>query len=227
MPLNTRHNFTLIRNGLDTRAVSEALQRRSRDELRCRFGVKPNEVAVLLMGRVCERKRQLDLIHAVAKLPEVAINRCRIFIVGDRPSQYSAALWREWAGLPAGRRERVEIVEETDQPFDYFAVADVAVCSSKFESYPRVTLEAMACGLPIVTVPVWGIREQTRENVNALYYEVGNIHALSAALSRIVTDDTHRSRLAENSQAVLDSLPGYNEMIRSYGCIIHEARLTR
>lgn len=226
-PLESRSNYRLIRNGMNARAVDAFLEHQPRAGLRTRFGISPDEIAVLLMGTVCDRKRQLDLVRAVAQMPDLAIRRSRFFIVGDRPSEYSTMLRTEWEALPPARRDRVVIVPETEQPFDYFAAADVAVCASQFESYPRVILEAMAFGLPIVTTPVWGIREQTQENVNALYYEVGDVPGLAAALSRIAVEDGLRLRLAGNARAVFDSLPGYDDMLRSYAQIIEEARLTR
>ena len=54
------------------------------------------------------------------------------------------------------------ILPETAEPGRFYQAADVFVCTSRVESFPRVTLEAMAHGLPIVTTPVFGIREQVR-----------------------------------------------------------------
>jgi glycosyltransferase involved in cell wall biosynthesis len=226
-PLESRHNYTLIRNGLDRSRIDAFLTQSSREELRRRHGIGDAEIVVLLMGTVTERKRQLDLVRAVGAIPEDVVRKARFFIVGDRPSGYSDTVRQEWMQLPEAKRERVMVVPETYQPFEYFGFADVSVCSSEFESYPRVILEAMAFGLPIITTPVWGIREQTQENINALYYHPGDIPNLSVALTRIITEGNLRSRLADNAHAVLDSLPNFDDMLRSYGQIISEARLTR
>ena len=91
------------------------------------------------------------------------------------------------------------LVPETADVARYFLAADVFVCTSRVESYPRVILEAMAWGLPIVTTPVFGIREQVREDVNGIFYEPGDVEALAGAIARLVTDNELRARLADNA----------------------------
>ena len=105
--------------------------------------------------------------------------------------------------------------------------ADIAVCSSRIESYPRVTLEAMAFGLPVVTTPVYGIAEQVRNEVNGLFYQPGDVAGLAGSLTRLATDDALRARLASNAPLVLASLPGLEDMLDRYGRLFREARLSR
>jgi glycosyltransferase involved in cell wall biosynthesis len=91
------------------------------------------------------------------------------------------------------------------------------------ESYPRVILEAMAHALPIVTTPVFGIREQVREGVNGLFYQPGDIAALAVALERLVVDGELRARLASNAVPALDALTDFDEMVERYARIFVEA----
>ena len=100
------------------------------------------------------------------------------------------------------------------------------VCSSRTESFPRVILEAMAACLPIVTTPVFGIREQVRENVNALFYSPGDTRALADAIRRLRDDPDLRSRMARNSPIVLGALDDYETMAATYGRIFLEAWLS-
>jgi glycosyltransferase involved in cell wall biosynthesis len=162
----------------------------------------------------------------VATMSETAVQRARFLIIGDRPGDYSDRLRRAFENLPQARRERVAIVPETEA-LEYFAAADVAVCTSRTESYPLVVLEAMAFGLPLVTTPVWGVREQVREDVNALWYPPGDIPVLASKLARIIENDDLRSSLARNAKPVLESLPSYEEMLSRYAAIFRESQLTR
>src|SRR5260370_23066642 len=138
-------------------------RRVARQELK----ILPTELAVLLVGTVCERKGQVDLVEAFARLSDRDAGIIKIFIVGDRPGEYSALLRNTMNQLPRSRRSRVRIIAETSETGLYFSAADVFVCSSRIESFPRVILEAMAAGLPTITTPVFGIVEQVKENVSA------------------------------------------------------------
>jgi GT2 family glycosyltransferase/glycosyltransferase involved in cell wall biosynthesis len=221
--LDTRHNFTVVHNGLDRRRIASAAAGIDRDRTRRDLGAAPDDVVVLLLGTVCERKGQLDLARALAVLPDAVARRVRTFFVGDRPSAYSRSLAAALDALPAERRARVEVVPETEDVARHFIAADVFACTSRVESYPRVILEAMAYGLPIVTTPVFGIREQVREGVNGLFYEPGDVAALAVALERLAVDAQLRSRLASNAVPALDALTDFDEMVEHYARIFVEA----
>ena len=224
--LNTRHNFAVIRNGLDRTRIEQARMEWSRTEARASIGASDCEIVLLLLGTVCARKGQQDLVNALATMSPELQGKMRCYIVGDRPGDYSVELHGLVKHLPASLRNRIHIVPETRQTTQYYRAADLFVCTSKLESYPRVVLEAMAYGLPIVTTPVFGIREQVREGVNALFYEPGDSRALSAQLQGLIQDEPLRSRMAAKSASVLALGTDFEEMVEAYGEIFAEAWLT-
>jgi GT2 family glycosyltransferase len=226
-PLNSTHNFTTIHNGLDLERLRSRAGGCERMRDRIELGIAEWELSVVLLGTVCERKGQLDLVRALEHLPLELCSRLRFFIVGDRPgSSYSKQLHAEAAALPAVIAERLIIVPETGEPYRYLRASDIAVCCSRIESYPRVTLEAMAFGLPVVTTPVFGIFEQVRNEVNGLFYNPGDVSKLGENLARLAVDSEMRMRLASNSPFMLAGLPGLEEMLSSYGRLFQEARLS-
>jgi O-antigen biosynthesis protein len=222
-----RFNFAVIHNGLNLSRLEANLAAVDREDARRGLGIAPGEVAVVLIGTVCERKGQLDLVRAFADMSADGADRLRAVVVGDRPGPYSDAIHDEIGRLPLHLRERLVVVSETDNVAFYYQAADIALCTSRIESYPRVVLEAMACGLPVVTTPTFGIREQVRENVNALFYEAGDNSALASALDRLIKDGELREALAVNSRQILETLTSYPEMLDRYGKIFREARFSR
>jgi glycosyltransferase involved in cell wall biosynthesis len=175
---------------------------------------------------VCERKGQIDLVEAVKRMGGRFTNRLRCFIVGDRPNEYSEKLKSALHSLPISKQSRVEIVPETPDAALYYSAADVFVCTSRVESFPRVILEAMAAGLPIITTPVYGIREQVQENVNALFFQPGDADALADKMTRLIADPSLRQNLARNSRLVLDMLTDFEAMTKAYGKVFREAWLS-
>ena len=222
-PLNGRHNFSVVHDGLALDNWERAVGPWSRSSARQELDMSSSDVAVLLLGTVCERKGQHDLVNALELLPTESRNTIRCYIVGDRPSAYSKQLARLVAELPGHLPERVRVVPETDAVGLYYQAADVFVCTSRVESYPRVTLEAMACGLPIVSTPVFGLSEQLREGYNAMFYPCGDVDALAAALDRMVVDPDLRRRMGNQSRVVLAGLKSFDEMVDDYATFFQEA----
>jgi GT2 family glycosyltransferase/glycosyltransferase involved in cell wall biosynthesis len=220
LPLNSHYNFTVIHNGLDLSKLENSdnfeLARKS-------LGVAAEDVVILLLGTVCERKGQQDLVKALSLLPEKWHNKIRCFIVGDRPSIYSSKLADMVGELPEELRRRVTVVPETGKPGKYYKAADIFVCTSRIESFPRVILEAMACDLPIITSPVFGIKEQVRPGINGLFYTPDRPDELVAALISLLEDKLLRQQLAGNAKYVLDSLNTFEEMTQAYADIFCEA----
>src|SRR5262249_45615020 len=162
------------------------------------------------LGTVCERKGQLDLVEAVGRLENEWMAQVQCFIVGDRPGTYSKRLHAARQALCATRRSRVNIVSETAEAALYYSAADLYVCSSRVGSFPRVILDAMACRLPIITTPVFGIVEQVRPNINGLFYQPGDVGALASAIRRLIKDRDFRRRLTDKSIAALETINDYD-----------------
>jgi glycosyltransferase involved in cell wall biosynthesis len=141
----------------------------------------------------------------------------KCIIVGARDTlPYSQELRRKAKELPSDRRDRFQIIDETGETAAYWLAADVFCCTSRVASYPLVMLEAMACSLPIITTPVFGIAEQIRPGVDALTYLPGDVSALIRHLDRLTKDGLLRLALAESSPWVLRMLPTFDEMVEKY-----------
>jgi len=215
--LDANHAFELIRYGLDVDRFARKLDECSRDEARARLGLAPDEVCVLLLGTVCERKGQRDLLRAFEQLdPRVAAS-ARCVVVGARDSlRYGRELRRFARQLGSDRRDRFQIIDETGDTTPYWQAADIFCCTSRVESYPYVILEAMGRGLPIITTPAYGISEQVRPDVNALTYSPGDIGSLCRHLETLIRDGARRRSMAAASSVVLRALPSHDDKLRRY-----------
>src|SRR5262245_22368712 len=222
-----RNNFTVIHNGLDMRRFAAGQTRRARSESRIQLGLGDDEVMVLLLGTMCERKGQRDLAAALARLDPGVTERARFFIVGDEPGRYSENLRRDVANLPHPAAERVEIVPTTSDVGTYYLAADIFVLTSRVESFPRVTLEAMAHALPIITTPAFGVIEQVVEGRNALFYPAGDAIKLAAALATVIEDSALRILMGKASKSRLAEITTFEEMVGGYAELIKEAYLSR
>jgi glycosyltransferase involved in cell wall biosynthesis len=215
--LNSRNNFMTIHNGLDPARAQAGREKFPRRHSRDRLGLDEQDLMVLLLGTVCERKGQIDLVDAARRLAEMpAANRLKLFIVGDREGAYSTRMHNAVDLLPPHQRARMTIVAETRDAALYLSAADIFVCTSRVESYPRVILEAMFYGHAIVTTAVFGIAEQLSDRISALFYTTGDANKLAGCLERIATDDALRTRLSDNAGLRLARLTSFDEMLQQY-----------
>jgi len=221
--LNSHHNFMVIHNGLNLGRLEKQARRWPRTAAREKLQAKEEEIILLLLGTVCPRKGQEDLIRAIARLDRKLHPLVQCFIVGDRAGSYSNELHALARSLPESLQRRVHIVPEVEDTALYYRAADIFVCTSRIESFPRVVLEAMAYELPVVTTPVYGIREQVRPGINGLFYDPGNDKQLAATIAGLIRDPAHRRQLAANSRHVLATLNTFKEMVAQYGQTFREA----
>lgn len=225
--LNVKNNFMTINNGLEPLRAKMEADRYAKKDSRRILGVGDDEIMVLLLGTVCERKGQLDLILAIERLGNAVLrNKAVFFIVGDRIGAYSTQLHRALDGLPHELSQRVHIINETKDTALYFSSADIFLCSSRVESYPRVILEAMFYGLAIISSPVFGIVEQLNDNINALFYNPGDVEKLSKNLECLLTSEETRKRISTNARYKLERLTSFDEMIKKYADVFIGAYYT-
>lgn len=221
MELNTKNNFHVIHNGLDRKRFQLEMSKFDRSVERKRLSIKDEEVVVLCLGTVCFRKGQLDIVEAVKHLSEDS--NYKVLVVGDRNNNYSEKIKSLISKLPSKVASRVLVLPESKDIGLFYGIADVFVCSSRIESFPRVILEAMAAGLPIITTNVFGIIEQVVENQNALFYEPSDSRRLAKHLDLMISDGDLRTRFGKNSELLLDRIVNYEQMVDRYAELFKEA----
>ncbi|MBK7590760.1 MAG: glycosyltransferase family 4 protein [Betaproteobacteria bacterium] len=142
----------VIHDGLTSRSGKPASGGWDRLTSRHEWGVGAGAVVVVLPGTVWSERasttwsRHWRSFHrkspVVCAVSSSATGR-------EIPSRRLAGLVQQ---LPPALRHRVHVIGETRDVARYYQAADLFVCTSRVESYPRVTL-AMACGLPIISTP--------------------------------------------------------------------------
>jgi glycosyltransferase involved in cell wall biosynthesis len=156
------------------------------------WGFPAGAIVVGTVGQLIARKRVADLIEAVAGITrqKPAID-LRVVIVGE--GREMEPLTRLAAKL--GIADRVRLTGFDAQPLRLVAAMDIfALCSSS-EGLPRVILEAMLLGRPVVASDIVGSRELVAPDETGLRYPCGDVAALACALTRLAEDAVLRERM--------------------------------
>ena len=127
------------------------------------------------------------------------IKDSNLIIIGDGPER--SAL--ESLSLRLGLSDRIFILGQLDHNtefWDRLQEATVFVLPSLSEGLPRVLLEAMTCGLPIVATNVGGIPEIITDGVNGYLVPPRNETALAEAIERVLNDDNFRRNASKENR---------------------------
>jgi glycosyltransferase involved in cell wall biosynthesis len=88
-----------------------------------------------------------------------------------------------------------------ENPFPYFKNALFTVLCSKFEGSPRVLLESLACGTPVIAMDCQtGPREIIKHQENGLLLPENDFEALKVAMNRFAENDQLRNACAVNAR---------------------------
>lgn len=86
-----------------------------------------------------------------------------------------------------------------------YTSSSLLAMSSNYEGFPMVMIEAMSCGLPVVTFDYkCGPRDIITPEVNGLIVPNGDIQAFADALARVMTDTEMRSRMGREALRVTE-----------------------
>ena len=103
--------------------------------------------------------------------------------------------------LPEGR---IRIEPATRRVHEWFAISDAMVLASDNESMPRVLLEAMAFGLPVLATRIFGIPELIEDGANGLLCEPQDLDSLEQGLRRLLAlDPAELAAINESADATV------------------------
>lgn len=177
----------VIYPALDTKTFYPTPEKKQ--ELRKRFNF-PEKVVVSLVTSGNFKKRGLDIYYqAIALLPEDVQSKADFRVIGkDEAGAY---------------RKDLTFDKPLDDIESYYNAIDVFVLPARIEEFGRVVLEAMGCGLPILTTDKVGAAELLTGEARKYVVPSHNVEAVRDALIELINDSELRKRLGRISLEIV------------------------
>lgn len=158
-----------------------------------------NERVVMHASNFRKIKRIGDVIQIFKTLNEHIPSR--LLLVGDGPERHVAeSLCRELDLCDA-----IRFLGKQQDMEEIFAVADLFLLPSEYESFGLSALEAMAGGSPVVATNVGGLPEIIIQGVNGFMGDVGDTDQMARYAIEILKDESTFSRFRDNARKQADN----------------------
>ena len=221
---NLHGNFRIVPSWIRLDDIDEFRRTHDRASMRRKHNLADDEIVIANIGTVCERKGQHIFLRAVDHFNHHHAHRgkFRFVLVGARPGIYLDLLLRDLKrlGLP-----NVTLVPETRDVFDFFVAADLFVCTSYEESFPRVVMEAMAFRTPMVTTDVHGVAELVGQRQDGYLVPPGDPIALSKMMWTCLAKERSGKSLTPTAYSKVLRLYDYAKVLPAHVELAREAWL--
>ncbi|MDP4115225.1 MAG: N-acetyl-alpha-D-glucosaminyl L-malate synthase BshA [Bacteroidota bacterium] len=157
--------------------------------------IAPNGEKILIhTSNFRQVKRVSDTIRILEKvIKEVP---AKLLLIGDGPDRSEC----ERLSRELGVYESVKFLGKQDALVELLNAADVFLIPSQSESFGLAALEAMSCGIPVVSSSVGGLPELIRHNESGFIAEIGDIDRMSKYVVELLTNDKRHSMFSQSAR---------------------------
>ncbi len=181
-------------------------------------------IKIITTGSLIWRKGLEYSLMSIRKLIDQEID-AQYEIIGDGPERQRVLYTIQDLGLQKnvtllGRLSPEEVKNRLQQ-------ADIFLLSSLSEGISNAVLEAMACGLPIVTTDCGGMREAVTDGVEGFVIPARDPDAMADRIKRLAESSELRSKMGQAARARAEKDFKLEEQIRRFVKLFEEAEAVR
>ena len=173
----------VVRLGVDTSTFVSTDKFAAKQKL----GIDPQKLVIGYVGRISKEKNVAVLLDAFQRVIH----------------EFNAVLLIVGSGIDMKKFKNINNVILPGFQHDvipYYQAMDIFVMPSLTETTSLATLEAMSCGVPVITTRVGFLRDYVRKDYNGLTFPRGNTYTLVLQLRKLLGDAAMRVKLGENAR---------------------------
>lgn len=151
-------------------------------DLKSRFGDK-DDVFFVHVSNFRPVKRVLDVVKIFEEVNGI-VPQSKLLMIGDGPERHKLEEYCRTQGLC----DNIHFLGKKDSISTLLSICDVFLMPSAKESFGLAALEAMACGVPVISSNVGGIPEVNIDGKTGFVCALGDVAAMSSKAIQLATD---------------------------------------
>ncbi len=177
-------NFSIVQNAIE------------QERFPMKICTKFDKPTIVYFGRLKKYKSVDHLVKAFALIADkVPDGRLEFIGRGD----FQPELERMVSELGLKERTKFYGFVSDEEKTEILSKSHIVVNTSIKEGWGITNIEANACGTPVISANVPGLRDSVKEGVSGLLYEYGNIKQLSERILSLLTNQSELIRLSEGA----------------------------
>jgi glycosyltransferase involved in cell wall biosynthesis len=203
----------IIRNGIDCgRFVPSAL---ARAKLRGEMRLPSDSRLAGIVAALRPEKNHTMFVEVAAAVCQ-ADPKAHFVIVGDGPERTAIEQAIDLHGIA----DRVHLLGTRHDTPEIVAALDVFLLCSHNEASPVSILEALSCGVPVVSTRVGSVAESVRDGETGYLVAPGDVPAMIQRTRQLLGDAPLRRRLGENGRELVLQTGSLDSMVNGYTRLI-------
>lgn len=165
-----------------------------KDKAKAKFkiGIDPSFTVISYCGRIGKEKNIVTLLNAFKRL-EKRHKNIWLLIAGGKVREKQLA----------NSINNITLIKQVDNIVDYLQATDIYVMPSLTETTSLSTMEAMSCGLAVVSTRVGYIKNYLKENENGLFFRKESSRDLARKIELLIKNKRLRKRLGINARKTM------------------------
>jgi glycosyltransferase involved in cell wall biosynthesis len=176
-----------ISNGVDTTTFTPVCRAR-KNALRRQLGMPTSAIVVTYTGRLVSYKGLPTLVEVAGAMRQEHDNVHFVLVGSGGLDLHNCEAELRQQVTRSGLEESVHFAGDVTNVHEYLQASDIFVLPTQDDAFPVALVEAMACGLPVVTTTVGGIPQIVSHESNGLLVAPGSRQELYRALRQLITD---------------------------------------
>lgn len=200
-----------------------------RISFRSKFGLKDDEIAVGIIGRLAPIKNHRLFLSAFSNVIKKTDKKLKAFIVGDGSEaetlkSYTRSLGLKYANGKASSEKNIDVhFTSWQKEIDWVnAGLDIVALSSLNEGTPVSLIEAQASSKPILTTRVGGVIDIVKANETALVVQNDNEKAYTEKLLKLVEDKQLRANMGSKGWEHVNEKFHYSRLVKDMKSLYNE-----